>query len=270
MRRNPKISVITVVLNAARDLEKTLESTIGQDYPGLEIIIIDGGSVDGTLAVIKRFANRINYWISEPDGGIYDAMNKGLARATGEWVNFMNAGDVFYNDRVLSTIFSLDHSDTGVLYGDSIASYPGFRAFRKAGTPANLWKGMICCHQSVFVRTKLVRHDGFRHNQYFSADYEMMVRLHAAGCRFSYLPETVSVFDTRGISNRYMARSARSNLEIITAFRALSEAEKTYHRRFIRRALITERMYLYMPPAMTRFLARWIHRDQVIPQMNRP
>ncbi len=264
MRRNPKISVITVVLNAARDLEKTLESTIGQDYPGLEIIIIDGGSVDGTLAVIKRFANRINYWISEPDGGIYDAMNKGLARATGDWVNFMNAGDVFYNKRVLSSVFSRDHGDAGVIYGDSIASYPGFRAFRKAGTPADLWKGMICCHQSVFVRTKLVRHDGFRHNQYFSADYEMMVRLQSAGVMFSYIPATVSVFDTRGISNRYMARSARSNLEIIGVYRVLTEGEKSCHRRIIRIAQITEMLYKCLPAAVTRLLLRQLYRNQVI------
>lgn len=92
-----KISVITVCYNAVDTLEKTIQSVLEQTYHNIEYIIIDGGSTDGTVEIIHRYVDYLAYWVSEPDRGIYDAMNKGIERATGEWVNFMNAGDYFYN-----------------------------------------------------------------------------------------------------------------------------------------------------------------------------
>jgi glycosyltransferase involved in cell wall biosynthesis len=89
----PKISVITICYNAVDLIEKTILSVLHQSYDNIEYIIIDGNSTDGTVDIIQKYANQLAYWISEPDGGIFDAMNKGLDHATGEWVNFMNAGD---------------------------------------------------------------------------------------------------------------------------------------------------------------------------------
>jgi len=260
----PKISVITVNLNALQGLHKTLQSVEALDYPHIEFIVIDGGSVDGSAELIKEHAANIDYWISESDHGIYDAMNKGLARATGEWVNFMNSGDVFYNAQVLSHVFQQDHGDVEVIYGDSIAQYPGFRVMRKASAAEDLWKGMICCHQAMFFRTSRLQSAPYRPRVGFSADYELILRLYLEGLSFRYLPHTITVFDTRGISNQEMTRSAQANLTILGMSRTITHAEKGYHRRFIIKSRITEIMYRVVPDAIIRVLLRWLYRHQVI------
>lgn len=111
MKNNPLISVVTVSYNAVLTIEQTILSVINQTYPHIEYIIIDGGSTDGTVDIIKKYANRIAYWVSEPDKGIYDAMNKGIRTAKGEWINFMNAGDLFYSKDTLEKVFSKSIND---------------------------------------------------------------------------------------------------------------------------------------------------------------
>ncbi|MCK9423304.1 MAG: glycosyltransferase [Bacteroidales bacterium] len=241
-----------------------MESIISQDYPDLEIIVVDGGSTDGTQEVIGHFADQIDYWVSEPDLGIFDAMNKGLARATGEWVNFMNAGDVFSNNHVLSTVFNKESMDAAVIYGDSIAHYPAFKTWRKALPPEDLWKGMICCHQSMFFLTNLIRKVGYNADLHFSADYEMILRLYIAGKKFRYIPEIIAVFDTRGISNAKMVKSARSNLEILSSTRRLTKKEKRFHKRFILQSKLTEWFYQFMPSTGISKFLKWFYRNQII------
>lgn len=102
----PSISVITVSYNAVTSIEKTMLSVLNQIYDRVEYIIIDGGSVDGTLEVIQKYVDRLGYWVSEPDKGIYDAMNKGILNASGDWIIFMNCGDIFVDDNVLYSLFS--------------------------------------------------------------------------------------------------------------------------------------------------------------------
>ena len=118
----PKITVITICFNIGNELEQTIKSVIGQSYPNIEYIIIDGGSTDDTMAVLKRYKDNISLIVSEPDKGVYDAMNKGVRLATGDYVNFMNGGDRFSNSEVLTTLFSdLANLDYDVVFGDTIA-----------------------------------------------------------------------------------------------------------------------------------------------------
>ena len=116
---NPKISVVTVCYNAVKDIEKTILSVINQTYPNVEYLIIDGGSTDGTMDVVNKYRDNISVVVSEPDKGIYDAMNKGVKMATGEWINFMNAGDCFADDNVLGEVFKTEISpDVSLVYSD--------------------------------------------------------------------------------------------------------------------------------------------------------
>lgn len=153
----PLISIITVVFNGEKYLEETIQSVISQTYDNVEYIIIDGGSTDGTLDVIKKYEDQIDYWVSERDRGIYDAMNKGIDVATGEFVNFLNGGDKFYRLDLLEDIFSnraVKYSD--LVYGDFfVVSNEGepVRAIKATTlSKQSIKKGMVVNHQSVFVR----------------------------------------------------------------------------------------------------------------------
>jgi glycosyltransferase involved in cell wall biosynthesis len=266
----PLISIITIVRNAPDELSKTINSVLGQNYPNIEFIVIDGASTDGTPTVIIAHSEQITYWVSEPDRGIYDAMNKGLAKATGEWVNFMNAGDLFLNANVISKIFEQELQDTGIVYGDSIAQYPGFKALRKALPVEEIWKGMVCCHQSMFFRTSLVKPLRYNPLQYFSADYELIFRLFSAGRKFRYLPVTVAVFDTRGLSNRNMVQSARSNLDVLYTYRTPSAKERRFHRRFIFQSKVTELLYRCLPSMVISILLKWLYRNEILHESSQP
>src|SRR5659263_50658 len=116
-----KVSIITVNLNNDDGLPKTIESILSQSFIDYEYLIIDGGSTDNSLDILIKYANRITYWVSEPDKGIYNAMNKGIAHATGEWIIFMNSGDVFRNDEVLANVFKSDiEAQTQIIYGNTL------------------------------------------------------------------------------------------------------------------------------------------------------
>jgi len=151
----PLISIVTVCLNNAKELEKTIKSVIAQKYSNKEFIIIDGSSTDGTLDIISRYKEVISCWTSEKDNGIYDAMNKGISFARGDFINFLNAGDYYYNNDVLETVASRMqlNSDAGILYGlsenfstaENLRYLSGNKIDEKV-----LWKGMPVCHQSMF------------------------------------------------------------------------------------------------------------------------
>ena len=202
---SPLISVITIVYNSVSTIEETILSVINQTYPYVEYIIIDGNSKDGTLDVVKKYYDKISYLISEPDRGIYDAMNKGLKLATGNWVNFMNSGDCFYSETVLSDIFAnRDLTNQGVIYGDTLMKYD-LKHKVVLATPffnsKSFYHGMGICHKSLFVRMDCVRNLEFNLQYKISADYHMMFNFYRKGIRFCYIPMIVSVYDAvRGLS----------------------------------------------------------------------
>lgn len=160
MHQQPKISVITVVYNGESLIERTIQSVLQQTYPHIEYLIIDGASTDGTLEKIRLYKSKIDYFISEPDSGIYDAMNKGLKAATGEYVWFMNAGDTIYNKDTLTTIFK-NTADADIYYGDTEEVDVNGKKIRmrRMKYPENLTfksfkMGMVVCHQSIIIKSE--------------------------------------------------------------------------------------------------------------------
>lgn len=204
----PKVSIITVVYNAVDKIAGTIENVLAQDYANLEYLVIDGGSTDGTVEVIKRHRDRISYFVSEKDGGIYDAMNKGVKAATGDWIGVMNAGDHFSSNTVLSEIFggSPDYSGIDVVYGDAVGTSP-FRKVVMKGTENidDLAVGPAYRHGASFVRRethlKYLFDLGLRQRLGFALDYEQIHRMYKGGCRFRRVPVTVLEYEIGGVSN---------------------------------------------------------------------
>ena len=195
------ITIVTVAYNAVKDIENTILSVLNQTYPNIECIIIDGGSTDGTLDIIKKYQDKIAYWVSEPDKGIYDAMNKGTLKATGMWLNFMNAGDTFYNEQVLEKVFKdNDWSDTDVIYGDVIIKYSKKEKLKKVWSLTQLEKGMPFCHQSSFVRATLQRQYLFNTNYKICADYDFFYALYKKKFYFKYTDILIAKFLNGGVS----------------------------------------------------------------------
>ncbi|MCX6278323.1 MAG: glycosyltransferase family 2 protein [Bacteroidetes bacterium] len=257
------VSIITVVLNDKEGFVKTARSIVVQDYSLLNWIVVDGGSTDGTAEEIEKYKSRIAYSASEPDQGIYDAMNKGLAKATGTWAFFLNAGDMLADSSVLSRLFSLDLSDIDVVYGDWIADYISFKVIRRAGSADNLWQGMIFSHQSLFIRTSLIKSQGFQVQYKIGADYEMVLRLFFSSKRFLYFPEPISVTEAHGISHHNMFSSEREHLKILKSFKRLTFQENQYHVKKSLFLLIVSFFYRFIPKSLYLLIVKKINAKKL-------
>lgn len=201
------VTVVTVCRNVKSSLEKTMNSLLHQSYAHIDYVIIDGASTDGTPEMLGKTEGV--RWISEPDKGIYDAMNKGIRMAEGEWVIFMNAGDVFASDDTLSKVFSVER-DADVIYGDVIKG----DNIKKAEPPHNGHR-MYFCHQSAFVRTSCLKEFPFDIQHRMSADFKQMKQLYLAGKTFMQLDFPIAVFDTSGVSNAQRSKGLYDNIQVI-------------------------------------------------------
>ena len=199
-----KVSVVTVCYNAVNSIEKTILSVINQKYSNIEYIIIDGNSSDGTLEIVKRYKNSISRWISEPDRGIYDAMNKGLKIATGEWIIFMNSGDSFVNENVISS-FPFDKHYLA-MYGNAYYVTNDGLKNRKGQCERVVYRDMPNTHQTFFVNTEEARTIKFDLQYRFAADYNMIYKMYLKyGIKFlKYVDVDICYYDVRdGLSIMY-------------------------------------------------------------------
>lgn len=194
MKEKLRISIVTVCYNAEKVIDKTIKSVINQSYTGIEYLIIDGASKDGTLDIIEKYAedDRIRY-ISEPDCGIYDAMNKGIALATGEYLQFLNAGDTFVDNKVVASVAAkIEETSADVVYGNIIYQYPdGSTNVRVYGQFCSglfyYILGDCINHQAVFAKKDCFQKDVFDTSYLVCADREWMIRVKKAGKRFKAL-----------------------------------------------------------------------------------
>ena len=221
----PKITVVTVTYNAEQTLERTLQSVASQTYPRVEHLIVDGLSVDGTLSLIQEYAEDNSVcdtpheiqFIREPDSGLYDAMNKAIDNANGDYLVFLNAGDKFHSDdtleRVVETVSSVHGNEfdettwPAVLYGetDIVDDNGVFLRHRRLQTPEVLsWRsflsGMLVCHQSFYVRTDMARQFHYNLRYRFSGDFDWCIRIMKDAQQ-----QGQSLFNTRMVLTDYLS-----------------------------------------------------------------
>jgi len=213
----PLISVITICYQAEKSLEKTIESVIGQSFLDKEYIVIDGGSTDKTLDIIKKYENFIDFVISERDKGIYDAMNKGVRHARGEWICFMNAGDIFISSDVLEKVASFFHDPLAeVIYGDHVVDYGFCKVYRKASSDIRkIWKGMIFSHQAVFVKRSLHEKFPFRLDYKIASDFCFFYGLFLSKANFVYASLPIAIIEAEGVSNIRQVYSVVEHWKIV-------------------------------------------------------
>lgn len=201
-----KVTVVTAVLNDAGHIEQTILSVISQTNIEIEYIIVDGGSKDGTLELIGKYKDKISLLISEPDRGVYDAMNKGIKYSTGDFVYFLNSGDVLLNPSILSKIKLEELKEkNAIIYGNVIVAYGNIEALEKPRPFFNSkmkFKGIGICHQSMFFPGKLIRNEKYDLSYNIAADYDLAYRLWRKGTEFLYRDITIAKYDWgKGISS---------------------------------------------------------------------
>ena len=209
---HPLVSVVTVCLNDAEHLEETIESVLGQSYCDVEHIIVDGGSTDGTLDILKRYDDRLSYWSSEPDDGIYHAMNRGVSLATGELVGTLNCGDRYFPYTVEEVAgASLEHPEAQVFFGPMyvIAEDGGFLRVWP-GSSADIERRFEMNHPTCFVRRAVYDDYSYRTRFKLLADYDLMLRLHLEGMSFHRLELPLASFRAGGASSAYYRGRAES------------------------------------------------------------
>jgi glycosyltransferase involved in cell wall biosynthesis len=200
-----KVSIITINLNNKAGLEKTIESVIGQTYNDFEYIVIDGCSADDSVDIIKQNQDKIAKWVSEKDSGIYDAMNKGIGKASGEYILFLNAGDYFFNHHVLETVFKIPSSED-IIYGDMMIDR-GVSKLEYGHSPDPLtFEGMIestLWHPVSFIRKSLFDKYGLYNTRLkIVSDYEFFLKvLFIHNVSYKHISLPVSVFKTDGIGS---------------------------------------------------------------------
>jgi len=210
----PLITIITVCYNAGSRIETTLKSIAAQDYPRKEYIIVDGGSTDNTPTLLCKYNNIISKQVSEKDNGIYDAMNKGVSMATGDWCVFMNAGDTFAGNDTLSKVFNVTR-DADVIYGDVIKHKADGTAFIKKAEPPHNGHRMYFCHQASFTKTECLRQTPYDIKHKMSADFKLYKLLWRQKRKFLQLDFPIAVFDTSGVSNTLRSKGLADNISVI-------------------------------------------------------
>jgi len=220
------VSIITVCLNNATSIEQTINSVLSQNYPHIEYIIIDGGSTDGTLKIINQYKNKISFFVSEPDNGIYNAMNKGIKASTGQLIAFLNADDVYATENMLPDVVTcIEENCSDAVYGDLV-----YTSRNNQNKIVRYWKtgeykkgafrrGWVIPHPAFFCKKAIFGKYGyFDENFKIAADFELMLRfIEKHHIKIDYLPRVLVKMRAGGRANT-LTGIIRGNREIIKSF----------------------------------------------------
>jgi len=204
----PLITVVTVVFNGEEHLEETILSVINQTYSNVEYIIVDGGSTDGTIDIIRKNEDFIDYWVSEKDAGIYDAMNKGIDLATGIWINFMNCGDLLLRIPINDMKYSLN-----LVYGEVVTNKGKKISISKNVKYSDFKKGMVVCHQACFYKNKKAKEIKYDKNYKLAADQKFTAQFFKLGGTF-FCNKVLASYDLNGISTRNHFKILKEKLRL--------------------------------------------------------
>ncbi len=195
-----KYSIITINYNNREGLRKTIESVVNQSYRDFEYIVIDGGSTDGSREVIEEYAGHIDYWVSEPDKGIYNAMNKGIKASHGEYLNFMNSGDCFFSQNILKD--SLPYLCNDIVTGKSLDENYSARPYHVSANPSMIqFYNNTIDHQASFIARKLFEDTLYDENYKIVSDWKFFIeKIIFQDCSFSLIPITIAICQNGGIS----------------------------------------------------------------------
>lgn len=222
-----KISIITVCYNSGKTIEDTFKSVQSQSYKNIEYIVIDGGSKDNTLDLINQYKDIIDYTVSEKDKGLYDAMNKGIERATGDVIGFLNSDDLFCDDLAVEKVMKvfLENSSLDSVYADIyyVEQNNTSKIVRKwvTGNQKKFKYGWHPAHPTFYVKKKIyAQYGGFNLNFRLASDFEIMLRfLEKFNISTKYLPEPLIKMRLGGETNKSMANILKQNKECIKAFK---------------------------------------------------
>ncbi len=222
---HPKLSVITIVYNNVKDIERTMLSILNQTYINIEYIVIDGASTDGTLDIIKKYNNRIANLISEKDKGIYDAMNKGLAVATGEYVLFMNSGDEIYENTTVEKIFSTA-PNADIYYGETEMFDENWQSLgqRRHKAPETFdWRsfkyGMNISHQAIYIKRSLTESYDLKYK--YSADIDWIIKIAKKSTKIVNTRLYVAKYLVGGMSKQKHCESLKERFKIFSHYYGL-------------------------------------------------
>ncbi|SOD19736.1 glycosyltransferase family 2 protein [Pedobacter xixiisoli] len=218
----PKLSVITIVYNNAKDIERTMFSVLNQSYKNIEYVIIDGASTDGTLEIIKKYENRLAKLISEKDKGIYDAMNKGLAQATGDYVLFMNSGDEIYEMDTVERVFATA-PNADIYYGETEMYDENWNSLgqRRHQAPETFtWRsfkyGMSISHQAIYIRRSLTEPYNLQYK--YSADIDWIIKIAKKASNIVNTHLYVAKYLVGGMSKKKHRESLKERFKIFNHY----------------------------------------------------
>jgi glycosyltransferase involved in cell wall biosynthesis len=245
----PLVTVVTVVFNCVDSIEQTILNVVNQSYRNIEYIIVDGGSTDGTVEIIKRYEDQIDRWVSEKDSGIYNAMNKGIDMSTGAWINFMNAGDCFDSNATIEKIVPALDERYGTVAGAVRYIYDAENT--RIGRIRPKFSGFdisVPHHQASFINNTLMKRYKYDESFRIKGDLNFMTTLHANGHKFRMVEDVICNVDTNGISaglsKVHISEYIRAGSTVIKHFRAKSLAHHAFYvvPRLMLRKLLPKRL----------------------------